>query len=1133
MVTLVFLASTRTSSKEHSTSKKQEPSTFSSKSTAYFVPPVVAEETLTELDSLDHNLLINKANKKFKQTSFKFASARKVSVKPHTHGGWKKVGKNAVWKHKVKSKGAISLNLAFTDFFLPVGGKLILSDDKHSLTFTHADNDDHGQLWTPIFRSDEIKIQAIVPLGLTQQTRLHLTRVNHGFRKFNTPVEKNGAAKSIGDSSSGSCNIDVVCSAEDDSSFGPLIDQYRDQIRSVAAYTIAGTETCTGTLINNTSENARPFFLTANHCGINTSNAPSLVAYWNFDNTTCRRPRNSESASDGDGRIDQFNTGSIFRASNAASDFCLIEFDDPINSEYDLYFAGWDRTLNLPAMTIGIHHPAVSEKRISFDLDPPQFVTSGGSSTTDINGAYLRVIDWDFGTTEGGSSGSALFDQNGRIVGQLLGGEAACGNDLPDWYGKIWHSWTGGGSNSTRLSNWLDETNSGITQLDGRNHVPNQITIESLSIEETDNNKVLNFGISLSEPSNQPVEVIVSTESDTAVAEEDFTPINNEIITFAAGETSKNVNITIIGDAEAEEHEQFFINLQRQSLNARIATPKAEVVILNDDLIIPEINSTLRVSAVNNLEFTYQIGALNTPSEFSISNAPIGMQIDSLSGIITWTPASLGNQSVVITATNSVGSDSETLNIIVQESDLAGGLNLDSENSTTTTGDTPWFFQETTTFDNVAALQSGNISDNQSSELNLEITGPQFLQFRWKADSEQFADEGLCSLNGIQVASISGNSEWETVNVYIPKGSNTLSWRYEKNATISSGEDAIWLDLITLSSEAKPIFESGTYHFTLNGEINIPLEFSHPTDSVSFSTNLPDWLSYDSKTQSLVGIASNEGVFSLTGNASSDGISEEFEISLIVFDTNSNGQFVEQPEISSKASDSFPWTSNSISSNGTTSLTSANLVDNQASEQTFYITGPGTLTFDWMVSSETNYDFLVCTHDGQLIDAISGEVPWSDRSVILKRGVNEISFVYTKDSSVSRRDDLGRIDNFRLTGFAEYLGANGFNHAAVVPQAVNPQTGSSYIEDYAYGNSNSIQLNADNSITLNGRSSSAFLDYVLESNLELESNWTPLLLNPVIVNSESEFTEYRFTPESSADRKAFFRSKAYLKVSNN
>jgi hypothetical protein len=72
------------------------------------------------------------------------------------------------------------------------------------------------------------------------------------------------------------------------------------------------------------------------------------------------------------------------------------------------------------------------------------------------------VVTWSQGVTEGGSSGSPLFGGDHRIVGQLAGGPSGCGSsDQRDAYGRFDNSWTGGGTKSTRLSNWLDPANIG------------------------------------------------------------------------------------------------------------------------------------------------------------------------------------------------------------------------------------------------------------------------------------------------------------------------------------------------------------------------------------------------------------------------------------------------------------------------------------------------------------------------------------------------------------------------------------------------------------------------------------------------------------------------------------------------
>jgi serine protease len=127
------------------------------------------------------------------------------------------------------------------------------------------------------------------------------------------------------------------------------------------------------------------------------------------------------------------------------------------------YFSGWDRSGGTPSSAVGIHHPAGHEKRIAVENNALQISGYGGGSGS----THWRVVDWDQGTTEGGSSGSGLWDQNKRLVGQLHGGSAACGNNLSDYYGRLSVSWTGGGSSSSRLSSWLDPTGSGVSTMNG------------------------------------------------------------------------------------------------------------------------------------------------------------------------------------------------------------------------------------------------------------------------------------------------------------------------------------------------------------------------------------------------------------------------------------------------------------------------------------------------------------------------------------------------------------------------------------------------------------------------------------------------------------------------------------------
>lgn len=381
-----------------------------------------------------------------------FAKAVVVNYSPDSQGEWNYLSNDqANWHIRIGSKDAYSLNLGFDRFHLTENAQLYVytPDLQHIYgPFSSQDNESHGQLWTPALPGEEIIIELQIPISEIQDIDLNLKYVNHDFMNIYQKL------------ASGICNIDVICGAENGF---PLIDQYRDIINSVGAYTLSGVLTCSGALINNSRNDCTPYFLTADHCGISPANAASIVSYWNYQNSTCRIPGSIESGNNGNGSKAQFNSGAKLIANYSSSDFALIEFDDPIDPSFKPYFAGWDRSGISPDTSICIHHPGVEEKRISFDFNKtvPQ--------PNNIDSTHIRVLDWDLGTTEGGSSGSSIFTPDGLIYGQLTGGFASCNNESYDDFGRLAKSWIGGGSPQSRLMDWLDPDGLGMITLAGHN----------------------------------------------------------------------------------------------------------------------------------------------------------------------------------------------------------------------------------------------------------------------------------------------------------------------------------------------------------------------------------------------------------------------------------------------------------------------------------------------------------------------------------------------------------------------------------------------------------------------------------------------------------------------------------------
>jgi hypothetical protein len=212
-------------------------------------------------------------------------------------------------------------------------------------------------------------------------------------------------------------------------------------------------------MVNNTLQDETPYFLTANHC---LGNPTNWVYYFNHETEGCTGST---------GPQDQSVSGGTLKASNGGSDFALVELSENVPSSYNVYFSGWDNTdVQSVTSAVSIHHPSGDLKKICFENDAPYHNSAGGA-------AVWYIDQWELGVTEPGSSGSPLFDQNGRIIGQLYGGAAACAgtvnNGAFDYYGRFGVSWDGA-SASSRLHDWLDPNGSGATTVDG--YGPNDVT---------------------------------------------------------------------------------------------------------------------------------------------------------------------------------------------------------------------------------------------------------------------------------------------------------------------------------------------------------------------------------------------------------------------------------------------------------------------------------------------------------------------------------------------------------------------------------------------------------------------------------------------------------------------------------
>jgi len=374
---------------------------------------------------------------------FRFGKKHKVNITPKDAGTWDKLPNgDRIWRMTFTSKGAYSLNFLFSRFYMPNNAKLYAYNaDRTDVrgAFTALNNKSDGMFAISPIDGETVTLEDVEPAEVRGQSIIEISHVVHAYRSLGTVAEE-VLEKGYGDS--GSCNIDVAC---------PESAGWEDQIRSVVFIIENGAEACSGAMINNTAQDGTPYMLTADHCGLNMNSNWTFI--FNYQSPSCNGP---------DTNRDQSIAGGQLRASYGPSDFALFELSMPPPPDYVAYYAGWNKLDNPAQNATCIHHPAGDVKKISFNDDP--LYDSAGNATEVPGGSFWAVGQWEVGTTEGGSSGSPIFDQNKLIVGQLNGGFAACGNQQYDVYGKFSVSWTGGGTPASRLSDWLGE---GVDTLHG------------------------------------------------------------------------------------------------------------------------------------------------------------------------------------------------------------------------------------------------------------------------------------------------------------------------------------------------------------------------------------------------------------------------------------------------------------------------------------------------------------------------------------------------------------------------------------------------------------------------------------------------------------------------------------------
>ncbi|TDS84426.1 trypsin-like peptidase domain-containing protein [Comamonas sp. JUb58] len=363
----------------------------------------------------------------------------------------------------IQSTGAYGLRAGVLVDSLPDGAQLRVYSQEHPNAIVErsgaevnallAQNRKAGETgaaantwWTPDVGAGDTTVEVVLPAGTDADAlRISIPVVSHIYVNLSLPTDaelaeaaKADAAKVV--DTSGACNLDASCT-----------NNYQTERNAVARMSFTRSDgksyLCTGTLLNNTKGDFAPYFITGNHCISTQSSASSMQTAWFYRSSSCNSSVPGANAA-------LRNAGATLLYATASTDSALLKLNEmpPVG----VTLAGWDaRTAGQVGDAVyGLHHPDGNLLKYSVGSVVGFMNCTAGSgtsitcSTGDSNSSFYSVR-WSQGTTEGGSSGSALF-RDGRVIGNLYGGGASCqAPNASDFYGRFDKVF------SDRIWNWL------------------------------------------------------------------------------------------------------------------------------------------------------------------------------------------------------------------------------------------------------------------------------------------------------------------------------------------------------------------------------------------------------------------------------------------------------------------------------------------------------------------------------------------------------------------------------------------------------------------------------------------------------------------------------------------------------
>jgi len=343
-----------------------------------------------------------------------------------------------------------------------------------------------------------------------------------------------------------------------------------------------------------------------------------------------------------------------------------------------------------------------------------------------------------------------------------------------------------------------------------------------------------------------------------------------------------------------------------------------------------------------------------------------------------------------------------------------------------TSGAIGWTGEQTTTFDGTDAAQSGAVPNGKDSSLTATVNGPGTLKFVWKVSSELDYDLFSLYLDGDLVEYHSGEFDWTQKSITIPNGVHKVRWTYAKDANLSEGADAAWVDQVQFTSITgqppqiisdpgdQAVSIGGTALFTAQYTADKPVTYTWLKDGEPLDPNR-GYIGLNTDTLSITNVQdSDAGVYTITVS-NSTGQTPSAGASLTIVDV-SLADALDQPARAFLTGGFADWVVETADAHDGVDAAQAGLISDE--EYTWIetrVSGPANVSFWWKVSSEQDYDFLSFELDTVATLDISGQVGWRQETITLDSGDHVLRWKYHKDRNTPGGQDTGWLDQLQVS----------------------------------------------------------------------------------------------------------------------